>query len=121
MSRTGRIIAIAVLGLMPTTLPAQRVTSDHAGLTPHSVALVITTQADTVTIDSIAPHRNRAVDATVGGLVGTIAGGLAGAIYAQQGAKHCGDGPCMVGLAIPFFAGIGLVVGAVAGAMWRTH
>lgn len=109
-----RVVGILALTLLPATLPAQRIASDRAGFAP-PVALV---RYDTTKADSVAPHRSRAADAVDGALIGVVAGGLGGAIYAQQAAKGCGDGPCLVGLAIPFLAGIGLVVGAVAGALW---
>lgn len=113
-----RILAILALGLLPVTLPGQRVASERVGVAPR---VALATRPDAVAVDSVAPHRSRAYDAVVGGAVGAVVGGFAGLMYAKQGEKHCGDGPCLVGLAIPFLAGIGLVVGAVAGALWPTH
>lgn len=115
------MIALAVtLAVAPAALSAQRVSMGRAGIQPH-VALTLPARADTVTVDSTAPHRSRAVDAVGGGLVGTIIGGLVGAMYASDAQKHCGDGPCLVGLAIPFGAAVGLVGGVIIGAVLPTH
>src|SRR5690348_10306634 len=98
--RPALVGAILTFLLVPAALPAQRVASERAGFAP-PVALA---SADTVRSDSVAPHRSRVVDAIGGGIIGTIVGGVAGLIYAQEAEKHCGDGPCLVGLAIPFGA-----------------
>ena len=116
-SRARHVIIAIALCVAPAPLSAQRIANARAGI----AASVVLVRQDTTAVDSIAPHRSRAVDAIGGGILGTLIGGVAGLIYAEDAAKHCGDGPCLVGLAIPFFAGIGLVGGTVAGALWPTH
>jgi branched-subunit amino acid ABC-type transport system permease component len=110
-----RVVIILALCLLPAALPAQRVASERAGFAPR-VALV---RFDTVSVDSVAPHRRRVVDAIGGGIIGALAGGLAGGIYAEFSTQHCTGDMCgLAGLAVIPAAGIGLVVGTIAGALW---
>src|SRR5690242_13596349 len=117
-SSVRRLVAVLALCLLPTTLPAQRVASERAGFAPR-VALV---RLDTTTVDSVAPQRSRAGDAVVGGLIGTFVGGLGSAIYVQQANRSCRGDLCgLAAIAIPYVAGIGLVTGAIIGALWPTR
>jgi hypothetical protein len=115
---------IALCALPASTLTAQRLTNERAGIAT-GAAVGATVPSDTPSRDSISHGLSRRGHILIGAVSGLATGAVVGTVVTSRARSRCStsDDLCGAfdGLVVLGDAVIGLLVGTAIGALWPTH